>query len=378
MYKVDLPVDQSTQRAVDRRRAAESARKERIFNTRLRVMGLDLQGLEHQVQEKKHLQNMERQRDRAYDSLRLRHDEALVQQDSDEKQRHAELHSDLTKYWSTYQHVEDSRDADLKFDLKGALRHTVPESELGPASMQMFEGEDKGAEVRRREQMKTAERALRAQTEDNERRRMREKHRDALSGQELMYEDHKGVEMRALEEELKRASRMALDNYNHALAVEQAETLREQHRREERQNLAEIWHTATSDMMTERAEAAEMQVGAGRPPRVLTDRWKGMSPAQLSAIYKERDAQCVEKQKQRDNERVLAASFGLQLLQSSHAAEKEEQRAAEFRRRKRADMDQYNMLLAQDQQTQQEYLNKIVYTNKPTKAYFRQFSTSSR
>lgn len=70
MYKVDLLVDPSTERDVERRRAAESARKERIFNTRLRVLGLDLQALKQQEQEKKHLQNMERQRDRAYGKVK--------------------------------------------------------------------------------------------------------------------------------------------------------------------------------------------------------------------------------------------------------------------------------------------------------------------
>ena len=66
MYKVDLDVDQSIEKAVERRRAVETARKARIFNTRLRVMGLDLDALNQQVQEKKHRQSVERQRDNAF------------------------------------------------------------------------------------------------------------------------------------------------------------------------------------------------------------------------------------------------------------------------------------------------------------------------
>lgn len=69
MYKVDLPVDQSIKKDVERRRSAETARKARIFNTRLRVMGLDLNALNQQVQEKKHKQSMERQRDKAFGKL---------------------------------------------------------------------------------------------------------------------------------------------------------------------------------------------------------------------------------------------------------------------------------------------------------------------
>lgn len=79
-------------------------------------------------------------------------------------------------------------------------------------------------------------------------------------------------------------------------AAERAEKMKEQHRGEERENLAEVWHTLTSDMMTECAEAAERAVGGGRPPLVLTDRWKGMRPEQLSAIHREQEAQRLERQ----------------------------------------------------------------------------------
>uniref|UniRef100_A0A672YUD4 RIB43A-like with coiled-coils protein 1 n=1 Tax=Sphaeramia orbicularis TaxID=375764 RepID=A0A672YUD4_9TELE len=368
MYKVDLPVDDSTERVVERRRSAETARKARIFNSRLRVIGIDSDALNQQVHEKNHQQNMEKQRDKAFDNLRLSHDEALLQQDINEKEKRAALQSDLTQYWATYQRVEDSRDADLKCDLKRALRITIPESELGPASMQMFEGEGIGEEQKRKEQIKMTERDLRAQKEDNERRRMRENHQgeETSTSKELVYQDLRGVQLRALEEECAKATRIALDNYNQALAAEQAEKLKEQRRREERENLDEIWHTATSDMMTECAEAAERGPGGGRPPQVLTDRWKGMSPEQLSAIHRERDAQRREKQ-------VLESRLKL-----TKEAEEEEKRAAELTRQKRIELDQYNMLLAKEQQAHQEYLNKKLYTNKPTKDYFNQFNTSSR
>lgn len=72
MYKVDLPVDQSIKKAVDRRGSAETARKARIFNTRLRVMGLDVDALNKQVEEKKHQQHMEMQRDKAFGKVMMR------------------------------------------------------------------------------------------------------------------------------------------------------------------------------------------------------------------------------------------------------------------------------------------------------------------
>lgn len=79
-------------------------------------------------------------------------------------------------------------------------------------------------------------------------------------------------------------------------AAEQTETLKEQHWREERENLAEMQHTLTSDMMTECAEAAAGEVGGGRLPLVLVDRWKGMTPEKLSVIHREREEQRLERQ----------------------------------------------------------------------------------
>ncbi|XP_059189782.1 RIB43A-like with coiled-coils protein 1 [Centropristis striata] len=378
MYSLDLPEDESTKRAVERRQSAEAARKARIFNTRLRVMGLDLEALKQQVEEKKQQQLIEIQRGKAYDKLRVFQDEVLLQQDIDEGEKRAALHSDLTQYWSTHQRVEDSRDADLKCGLKGAFRFTIPEGELGPASMKIFQGEDMGEEQRRREQMKKTDRDLRAQKEEDERRRVADKQREMLVSKELVYQDLKGVQLEALEEECKKAARTALDDYNQALAAEQTERRKEQQRREEREKVAEMWHTLTSDMMTECAEAAEREEGGGRPPHVLIDRWKGMSPEQLSDIQREREEQLLKRQRQRDAEKIQEASWELQLLKQSREQEEEQRRAEELRREMRIQTDRYNMQLAREQQAHQEYLNKKLYTNKPSKDYFNQFNTNSR
>lgn len=70
---MNLPADKSIEETVERRRSAETARKARIFNTRLRVMGIDTNALSKQVEDKKHRQNMEMQCDQAFGKLRLLH-----------------------------------------------------------------------------------------------------------------------------------------------------------------------------------------------------------------------------------------------------------------------------------------------------------------
>ncbi|KAM4738256.1 RIB43A-like with coiled-coils protein 1 [Anableps anableps] len=267
MYKVDLPLDQPKEKALEARRSAESARKARIFNTRLRVIGLDLDALNQQVEEKKHRQNIEKQRDQAF---------------------------------------------------------------------------------------------------------------EMLVNREILDQDLKLVQQAVLEEELKKAALISLNNYNQAMAAERAENLREQRRTEESQNLAEIWHTMTSDMMTECAEAAESHVGGGRPPRVLPNRWRGMSSEQLRTFHREREQQRLDRQRQLEAEKIRNAAWDLQFLKLSSEAEEKQQRMAELRREQRIQMDQYNKQLGRDQQAHQDYLNKELYSNKPTKEYFYQFNTSSR
>lgn len=69
--KMNLPADQPIEKAVERRRSAEAARKARIFNTRLRVMGIDTNALSKQVEDKKQSENMEKQCNKAFGKLRL-------------------------------------------------------------------------------------------------------------------------------------------------------------------------------------------------------------------------------------------------------------------------------------------------------------------
>lgn len=71
--------------------------------------------------------------------MRQYHEAVILQQVAREKSERAAVQTNLTLEWATHQRVEDSRDADLKCSLKGAVGISVPEgSPLGPASMQVF------------------------------------------------------------------------------------------------------------------------------------------------------------------------------------------------------------------------------------------------
>uniref|UniRef100_A0A3P9QE98 RIB43A-like with coiled-coils protein 1 n=1 Tax=Poecilia reticulata TaxID=8081 RepID=A0A3P9QE98_POERE len=123
---------------------------------------------------------------------------------------------------------------------------------------------------------------------------------------------------------------------------------REQRRNEAADNLVEIWHAGTSDMLTETAEPAETYLGGGRPPHVLPDKWRGMSLAQLNHFHEQREQQRLEK-------KVLLRS-------RLHAF------SVSF----------YTLCVHFCFCSSQHYLNKELYTYKPTRDYFDQFNTGCR
>ncbi|NP_001074132.2 RIB43A-like with coiled-coils protein 1 [Danio rerio] len=381
MYKVDLPVDESVRQAVERRRAAEAERKSRIFNTRTRVIGVDLRALHKQQGDKQERKEMEKQRDVSYDLLRLSLDEMAMHQKKEEDEVRGELARDLVQFRAIHQRAEDSRDADINYDRKGAPTtcESVPDSALGPASMQVFLGEGIKEDEKKRSQMELNEKNLRAQKEEREQRVREEKKRELLTSRVLVEKDLRAVQLNALEEECKREAQVALSHYNQAQAEERMEREQQERMRREGEELAELRYMVTSDLLTERPEAAARTTESSpNAPRVLTDRWKGMSPQQISDIHRKREEQCFEKERLREREKRRELAWDYHLTEQSRQQERDERKDMELQRERRIQLDKYNQQLAREQQAHQQFLDKQLYTNRPSVQYFTQFSTSSR
>ncbi|KAG7323690.1 hypothetical protein KOW79_013392 [Hemibagrus wyckioides] len=380
MYKVDVPMDESSMKTVERRRAAEVARQKRIFSTRNRMIGLDVHVLEQQVAERRAREEAEQQREMAYDALSISMDQKLMEQEREEEERRKELSQELVQYWAMYQRSEDSRDADINYNQQGGSSVSlVNQNSLGPASMQVFQGEGLEENERKKLQREQNERTLRAQMEEHEKCQKEQKHKELLRGLEQIQQDLRATHLDDLEEECKKAALIALKSYNQAQAEERRERERQDKQRHEGLNLAEVLRMVTSDLLTECPESAVKEgMGSAEAPRVLSDRWKGMSSEQLSAIYRQRAEQCAEKERQRQQEKQSNLAFGLQQLEQARQQMEEERRVREMESERRAQLDQYNQQLAREQQAHQQYLNNELYTNRPTGRYFNQFNTSSR
>ncbi|XP_054905327.1 RIB43A-like with coiled-coils protein 1 [Poeciliopsis prolifica] len=374
MYKVDLPVDDSKDKVAEARRSAERARKARFFNPRVRVMGVDLEALNKQVLENKLKRDCEKLRDRDFDNLRKCQDEVFLLQESNEKEKRKALQKELNQFWDTQQQMKISHDVEVK----GTFNLTIPESELGLSSMYVFEGEDRRRKERLKEQTRQNQKDWQEQLDDKKMRDNRAKNRERLYNNQLVNQDLMWAQQNAVQEERRKAALVSLWNDNLALVEDRALNLREQRMKEEMDNMIDMWHTGTSDMLTETSEPAETYMGGGRPPHVLPDKWRGMSLQQLNNFHEQREQQRLERKKQLEADKIRDAAWDLQLLKISKTAEEKEQQTAELRRQQRILMDEENKNLARQQEAHQHYLNKELYTNKPTRDYFDQFNTGCR
>ena len=144
MYKLDLPVDMHESAAIERRKIREEQRQSRIFNARVRTIGVDVNSLEQQVNERKWIEEQENRREEAFAQDMNRNDKVslLLQKRQDKDIR--ELNSAVNEFRQSHQRPEDRREFDI-YDPEGKkkdkpARVSDDDPRCGVSSMQKFLG----------------------------------------------------------------------------------------------------------------------------------------------------------------------------------------------------------------------------------------------
>uniref|UniRef100_A0A8D2JAB4 RIB43A-like with coiled-coils protein 1 n=1 Tax=Varanus komodoensis TaxID=61221 RepID=A0A8D2JAB4_VARKO len=295
MYKVDIQTDLKEAAAIEARRNREKQRQSRIFNARYRTMGVDVEGLKSQVEEQILRENAEKQRDDAFG--KVQYDKIAQMLEEEERQRKRQLEQAVVKFREEKQQPSMSREWDIhdpEVVRKGSpARVSDDDPRCGPSSMQRFGGEDLQAPARHKLQKEQNKRVLEEQKTERERDLADQKYADILEGKKRIELDQRALELARLEEECRRAKAMATANFNRAQAAEEAQQQRLAQQREQDDNYAEIQNHLTGDILTENPDVANSLMG---PHRVIPYRWKGMTSAQMEAIWKMQAEQCMENQ----------------------------------------------------------------------------------
>ncbi|XP_062979102.1 RIB43A-like with coiled-coils protein 1 [Elgaria multicarinata webbii] len=379
MYKVDIQTDLKEVAAIEARRNREKQRQSRIFNARFRTMGVDVEGLKNQVEERNLRDNAEKRRDEAFDADMVQCDKIAQMLEEEERQRKKQLQQAVVEFREREQQPSTRREWDIHDPEAVRKGHPARVSDddprCGPSSMQRFAGEDLRAPARLRLQKEQNKRVLEEQRTEREKDLADRKYADTLEDKKRIELDLRALELARLEEECRKAKAMATADFNRAQAAEVAEQQRLAQQREQDDNYTEIHNHLTGDILTENPDIANSLVG---PHRVIPYRWKGMTLEQMEAVWKTQAEQCKENQRLREAERQRDAEWDRQRHLAARAALELEEQEQNFRLQLRKSLDAYNRELADAQKSNLQYLEKEVYTNAPTAQYHLQFNTSSR
>ncbi|KAG9334452.1 hypothetical protein JZ751_007649 [Albula glossodonta] len=200
MKKVELQSDRIAAANLERRRNRELQRKERIFNEKVRTIGIDKDALDYQVQERRDQGRREAEILNAYDMVR--HDQVANLLDSRQSRDRRRLEETIQHFRQNFQQPESRREFDLNDpDL-------LKKQERGGQVLPGLAGEDPG-------------------------KRDRYYHSTAAL-------DRRTMELQQIESQRQRAMAMATKQFNLAKAAEGMEQQQRERQREEEDNRMEI------------------------------------------------------------------------------------------------------------------------------------------
>lgn len=375
MYKVDIPLDTKESAAIERRRNMEEARKSRIFDAQQRTIGVDLNGIQAQVNERKNREADEGRRHEAYASLMIRNDKTAQLLDARNQRMQDEIARDMVDFRGREQPPHTRREYDLNDP--DYIKNSGPlcQDGHGISALQSFVGEDVYNDDRRKHQKEQIrEWSLQLQAE-----RVASSEEAAL--QDRIYDlkrielDTKAMKLESDETEEKSAQVAATKEFNQRLAEEQKLQRHAQRNQELADNSQEIRNQILGDTLTENPGVARSAFGSHR---VIPDRWKGMSEEQLLEIRGMQERQRLENIKQKEQQQERSEEWSLQQTSTAKAGILMDRAQARHQQDLRKELDLENAELARQQTMDKKTLDQEVYTNVPTQAYYAQFNTTTR
>lgn len=376
MLKLDIPLDPKEQAAIDRRRAAEYARTQRIMNPRQMKMGLDYQGLANQVVERKGAEADTEMREAMYAQQMNRQDRLLQMMERRQQADARALNKAVVEYRQQNQRPEQRREFDLN-DPEALLNEVVPplrnggddsDARLGIASMQHFEGEDIGASDRdqlQKQQMREWVAEAEAEHANNTAREANEKaQRDATLAAQIQQTQYQMSE----QDRLRKEDYMQTRAFNKQLMDEkEAKQIADDQARQQA-DFTDVINAVNSDLLEDTPAGGYDQYGRVRH----TKHFRGFLPQQVDEVRQTQGTQRVENDQKRQAEQALETEY--QNLEASHArmvhlAERQTERD---RRQSQQDLNATNTYVQKTRQTH------CIGQNTVGGGFFAQFGTGSR
>ncbi|XP_067387058.1 RIB43A-like with coiled-coils protein 2 isoform X3 [Emydura macquarii macquarii] len=296
MRKLGLQRDLAEAAELERRRQRELHRQSRIFNARVRTIGVDKDALDTQINDKKIQEANEKARHETIAAEMEQNDKIICMLEERQKQDIRNLNKAVTEFQQNFQKPETRREFDLsdpqalKKDAPARLSDNDPRCTV--SGLQKFLGEDLNHDQRVKFQKEQSREWSLQHQRDWKNALADQKFADDLHGKNRIDLDQKAMELQRIDVETRRAICAATKDFNRTQAAEFAERKMLEKHQEEEDNVAEISNLLRGDLLSENPEQAVSSFGQHR---VITDRWKGMNQDQLMAIRYTQQQQVLEK-----------------------------------------------------------------------------------
>ncbi|KAM6314446.1 RIB43A-like with coiled-coils protein 2 [Podargus strigoides] len=379
MSRLGVQRDLQEAAALERRRQRELQRQSRIFNARVRTIGVDKDALDSQVKDRKIQEAAERERNEQLANEMKQNDKIMCMLEERQKNDIRNINKAITEFHKNFQQPETRREFDLndpqalKKDRPARLSDSDPRCTI--SGLQKFMGEDLNYDQRMKFQKEQLREWSLQQQRDRRNALADQKFEDDLYDKSRIELDQKTMEQKRKEEETRRTACTATKDFNRAQAAELAERKKLEKYQKMKDDMDEIASLLQGDLLSENPEQAISSFGRHR---VVTDRWKGMTQDQLMAIRYCQQQQVLEKRRLKEEERRRDAEWDRQRVQAARAQLVLERHQHRQNRERRQALDNINAELSQEQKAKNISLKEEAYSNLPTEQYYAQFNTTSR
>ncbi|KAK5867780.1 hypothetical protein PBY51_012243 [Eleginops maclovinus] len=361
MFNFDLASDRLANTSLQRRRNDETERRERIFNDKVRMFGVDKEALNSQMKEKEKQEEAAKVEQNARDAEMLHNNKVACLLHSREVKEKRAVAKTIVDYRLQYQQPLCQRDYDLS--APDRCGNTDP----GDALMMLpgLLGEDPDSESRRQRQREQLREWLLQQQGERAAERQRRKMEEHRCEQSRAYMDKKALQLQGIEMQRRKAETVATKEYNLAKIEEKR---RHDGERDVRGGVAGARMNNLQEPLTD--VALQHPLVPGLCPS--SDRKAPLENLQQIIQFQKyqiEEKKRVELEKKRDEEQRDRVR-----LDSARTALLLERQQARLDKQRRQRVDSANVMLAQTHKQQEPDIERGSIDD----SFFSKFNTCSR
>eukprot|EP01135_Chromosphaera_perkinsii_P003612 Nk52_evm21s249 gene=Nk52_evmTU21s249 len=379
MHKVDLPLDQKEAAAILRRRMMEEERKKRIFDSKVRTIGVDLEALKLQEAERKQKEAEEKTRFDYLAQEQIRMDKIGQLLERRYEQEVRKVNKAINEVRLNYQRPEQAKEFDLnnpKFkSVDEPPRNGDDDPKCTLSGMQLFQGEDLSSDNRKRIQQAQLRNWTAQQLEEKAKMKAEELKTERLFHLNASENAKRAAELETAHQQARAEKSRLFAEFNKAQAVAKRKNEQKQKIMEMEQDHTEVMNNILGPTLTEDPNCALSCLGANR---VRPDMWKGMGQADIEEIKRIQREQMKEMEERKQQEKMEDRNFALQNEFLRRELDKKEKQSQRELKEKTKRLYADNKALAEMQALTKRYLKAEMYEGAPSEDFHNQFNTTTR